>query len=198
MGKQVFSLKANIHCSCVVLVFYLHTNTWEIWKTNFGKKTHLGAYLELSRERSSEITHSLLSVLIYKKWSFALLISLVISCVKNVQIRSFFWSVFSRIWTEYGDLRSTEISEYGKIWSRKNSVFGQFSRRFLRIFSDLLKKNGELFLRSVCDSFSQKMFINFSWNLATSSPVHLFQRIFLENCTGDEIGNLAQCFGVTN
>ena len=27
-------------------------------------------------------------------------------CVKNVQIRSFFWSVFSRIWTEYGDLRS--------------------------------------------------------------------------------------------
>ena len=27
-------------------------------------------------------------------------------CVKSVQIRSFFWSAFSRIWTEYGDLRS--------------------------------------------------------------------------------------------
>ena len=27
-------------------------------------------------------------------------------CVKNVQIRSFFWSVFSCIPTEYGDLRS--------------------------------------------------------------------------------------------
>ena len=26
--------------------------------------------------------------------------------VKSVQIRSFFRSVFSRIWTEYGDLRS--------------------------------------------------------------------------------------------
>ena len=26
-------------------------------------------------------------------------------CAKNVQIRSFFQSVFSRIWTEYGDLR---------------------------------------------------------------------------------------------
>ena len=26
------------------------------------------------------------------------------NCAKNVQIRSFFWSVFSRIWTEYGDL----------------------------------------------------------------------------------------------
>ena len=27
-------------------------------------------------------------------------------CVKNVQIRSYFWSVFSCIRTEYGDLRS--------------------------------------------------------------------------------------------
>ena len=25
-------------------------------------------------------------------------------CVNSVQIRSFFWSVFSRIWTGYGDL----------------------------------------------------------------------------------------------
>ena len=28
-------------------------------------------------------------------------------CTKSVQKRSFFWSVFSRIWTEYTDLRST-------------------------------------------------------------------------------------------
>ena len=26
-------------------------------------------------------------------------------CVKRVQIRRFFWSIFSCIWTEYGDLR---------------------------------------------------------------------------------------------
>ena len=26
-------------------------------------------------------------------------------CVKSVQIRSFFWSVFSRIRTEYGEIR---------------------------------------------------------------------------------------------
>ena len=26
-------------------------------------------------------------------------------CVKSVQIRNFFWSVSSHIWTEYGDLR---------------------------------------------------------------------------------------------
>ena len=29
-----------------------------------------------------------------------------VNVYKNVQIRSFFWSVFSRIWTEYRDLLS--------------------------------------------------------------------------------------------
>ena len=38
-------------------------------------------------------------------------------CLKSVQIRSFFWFVFSYIWTEYK-----------KIPSRKNSVFGHFLR----------------------------------------------------------------------
>ena len=36
--------------------------------------------------------------------------------VKSVQIRSYFWSVFSCIWTEYGYLRT-----------RNNSVFGHIS-----------------------------------------------------------------------
>ena len=38
-------------------------------------------------------------------------------CVKSVQIRSYFWSMFSCIWTEYRKMRT-----------RNNSVFGQFSR----------------------------------------------------------------------
>ena len=42
-------------------------------------------------------------------------------CLKSVQIRSIFWSVFSRIWTEYGEIRS------GKIRTRKYSVFVHFS-----------------------------------------------------------------------
>ena len=42
-------------------------------------------------------------------------------CVKSVQIRSFFWSVFSRIRTDYGEIRT-----------RKNSVFGHFSRSVLQ------------------------------------------------------------------
>ena len=42
-----------------------------------------------------------------------------VHCVKSVQIRSFFWSVFSRI--------HRIQSKYGKIRTRKNSVFGHFS-----------------------------------------------------------------------
>ena len=38
-------------------------------------------------------------------------------CVKSVQIRCYFWSVFSGIWTEYRKIRT-----------RNNSVFGHFSR----------------------------------------------------------------------
>ena len=40
-------------------------------------------------------------------------------CVKSVQIRNFFWSAFCFIRTQ---------SEYRKIRTRKNSVFGFFSR----------------------------------------------------------------------
>ena len=39
-------------------------------------------------------------------------------CVKCVQKQSFFWSVFSRIRTEYGKILRIQ-SEYGKIWTRK-------------------------------------------------------------------------------
>ena len=63
----------------------------------------------------------------------------MIHCVKIVQIRSFFWSPFSRIRTEYGEILK---SEFEKMQTRKNSVFGQFSRDsvsdgvFFRFFSD--------------------------------------------------------------
>ena len=42
---------------------------------------------------------------------------ITIHCTENVQIQSFFWSVFSRI-----------QSKHGKIRTRKNSVFGHFLR----------------------------------------------------------------------
>ena len=51
-------------------------------------------------------------------------------CVKSVQIPSFFWSAFSRIWTEYGKIRT-----------RKNPVFGHISRNeTLWYFSDIFRK----------------------------------------------------------
>ena len=50
-------------------------------------------------------------------------------CVKSGQIRSSFWSVFSRIWTEYGEIHIQ--SEWEKIRTRKNSVSGHFSRSAL-------------------------------------------------------------------
>ena len=45
-----------------------------------------------------------------------------------VTLWSFFWSVFSCTRTEYRDLlrKSPYSSEYRKIWTRENSVFGHF------------------------------------------------------------------------
>ena len=53
-----------------------------------------------------------------------------VHCVKSVQIRSFFWSLFSCIRTEYGELLvNLRIeSEYKKMRTRNNSAFGHFSR----------------------------------------------------------------------
>ena len=48
--------------------------------------------------------------------------------MESVQIRSFFWSVFSCIWTEIYGVNLRIQSEYRKIRTRKNSVFGHFSR----------------------------------------------------------------------
>ena len=55
-------------------------------------------------------------------------------CTKNVQIRRFFWYVFSRIGTEYGDLRRILRiqSKYQEIRTRK-SVFGHFLFQFSSI-----------------------------------------------------------------
>ena len=51
-----------------------------------------------------------------------------IYCVKNVQIQRFFWSVFSCIRTQYGDvLRRYIQSEYRKIKTIKILVSGHFS-----------------------------------------------------------------------
>ena len=65
-------------------------------------------------------------------------ILLNVHCVKSVQIRSFLWSVFSRIRTEYGELRS--ISPYS-VQMRENT-----DQKNLRIWTLFTQWCGEILL----------------------------------------------------
>ena len=63
--------------------------------------------------------------------------------VKSVQIQSLFWTVFPRIRTEYGEIRSISVfspntKKYGP---KKNFVFGNISRsvHFHELFEDYAK-----------------------------------------------------------
>ena len=53
-------------------------------------------------------------------------------CVKIVQIRNYFWSVFFSIRTEYVEIKSLRIqSKSRKIRTRNKSVFGHFSQSII-------------------------------------------------------------------
>ena len=68
--------------------------------------------------RPNDISLGKKFVFFFKKLGYFLTYSLFsVYCIKSAQSRSFFWSVFSCI-----------HSEYRKIRTRKSSVFGQFSR----------------------------------------------------------------------
>ena len=55
-------------------------------------------------------------------------------CVKSVQTRNFFWSVFSCIWTESVQTRENEDQEKLRIWT----FFAQYFFRFVVIYPDLI------------------------------------------------------------
>ena len=85
---------------------------------------------ERNRRKTKTVTKS-------KQWYQAVLIKKCMEhCVKSVQMRSFFWSVFSCIRTEYGNIRVQ--FKYRKIRTRNNSVFGHFSRSGIERLSALL------------------------------------------------------------
>ena len=92
--------------------------------------------------------------------------------MKSVQIRSYFWSVFSCIRTEYGDLRlNLRIQyEYRKIRTRNNSVFGHFSRSE---FSTIL-----LFENCLSISGWRFNFLTFVGLGGSGSSFFIFQNIF--------------------
>ena len=99
-----------------------------------------------------------------------------IHCVKSVQIVSFFWSVFSRIRTKNGDFRSK--SPYSvpirEVRTRKNSVFGRFSR------SDHSWGNFSFFLSYVFP-WSDRYFFSFSvWHAQLTAFQDNFVQYYLK------------------
>ena len=58
-------------------------------------------------------------------------------CVKSVQIRSFFWSVFSRIWTEYGQIRPHLPAKYLSVFSPNVGKYGPEKTPYLDTFHEV-------------------------------------------------------------
>ena len=126
------------------LILKLHCLTW--WRCKHMGYSDIGrygnvVYLNVKYTWNYTVT----SLLMNGVYCSTLL---EIDCVKSVQIRSFLWSVFSHIRTEYGEIlrispysvrmrentdqKKLRISlciqsECGKIRTRKNAVFGRFS-----------------------------------------------------------------------
>ena len=85
-------------------------------------------------------------------------------CVKNVQIRSFFWYLVS--------LRIQ--SECGKIWTRKSSVFGHLSRTVTYYTKETCQKH---MLKSTIQINSHKI-LNYLASLAKWYSVCLYTEFF--------------------
>ena len=59
-------------------------------------------------------------------------------CVKSVQIRSFFWAVFSSIWLEYGDLRSKfpySVRIQKNTDQKKFRIWTLFTQKWVKAYS---------------------------------------------------------------
>ena len=138
----------NLQETLSMVSFSKTTVTWGFQKGVFLLKFFKTVIFTFSWALHTKLKHSLsvsfLSNILEQRWIANILTSLnhyminlagILSIifttigfyhyVKTVQTRSFFWSVFSRIRTEYS------ISPYsvriGKIWTKKNFVFGHFS-----------------------------------------------------------------------
>ena len=100
--------------------------------------------------------------------------------VKSVQIRCYFWSVFSRIRTEYGVSLRIE-AEFGKIQTRNNSVFGNISRSASS--SQTRIQSGKQSLKIWADSWSTQIsgvqyskiwYMNVTWPLQKEYPPEIY------------------------
>ena len=66
------------------------------------------------------------ALIVDQSWAIYCLYRFQLNCVKIIQMWSFFWSAFSRIWTKYRYLQNKSFRIL-KIQTRENSVFGHFS-----------------------------------------------------------------------
>ena len=87
-----------------------------IW---FSRFLRLVIKRQASQTKWLQVTMSLITSKVFKIYCY----NWLRHWVKSVQIRSYFWSVFSHILTEYGEI--LRISPYSV---RKTSVFEHFSR----------------------------------------------------------------------
>ena len=95
--------------------------------------------------------------------------SWILHWTKSVQIRSFFWSIVSCVWTEYE-----------KIWSRKNFVFCH--KTLTHLFTAYKMKSTITSFFSKCDQILRKVR---SWS-------HLLKKSLMENYI------FVQCFLMLN
>ena len=118
---------------------------WPISKWNVLKSQHLLKLLWCNIWKSPHFSYIGMKLLIIRENSTKCCLSVSTSdyrfydkfwylktkhCVKFVQIRSFFWSVFSCIRIEYGNLlrKTKHCMKSTQIRTSKSSVFGHFSR----------------------------------------------------------------------
>ena len=85
-------LGSNLELTSHAVLYYL-------WSADLSKSfpNSLRQYLSIFNIFSRDFT----------RWKKS--VGLPTHCMKSVQIRSYFWSAFSCIWTEYGDLRSKSL-----------------------------------------------------------------------------------------
>ena len=102
------------------------------------------------------------------------LLNTEIFSVKIVQIRSFFWSVFYHIWTEYGDIRSKypSISVFG----RNMEKYGPEKTPYLHFFHTVF-----------CQHYSYKNLQNKNYKFLQNLEFKIFSSPFFRKFYVDRL-----------
>ena len=112
--KMLMKTFLNSQFSCFSLVWMFHSRNTENWVSKIHERA-----LRLVYHASSQLSFDKLLI---KDWS--------VTPRNKSSYSELFWSIFSRIWTEYGE--KLYISPYSvQMWEntdQHNSLYGHFSR----------------------------------------------------------------------